>query len=48
MYGLAAFYDRERDLFSIKDYYHCSCDGTNYEDAGPFRDTDEYLGDGDE
>ncbi|KAL3158945.1 hypothetical protein ABBQ32_011343 [Trebouxia sp. C0010 RCD-2024] len=35
MYGLAAFYDRERDLFSIKEYYHCSCEGTNYEDAGP-------------
>ena len=42
VWGLAAFYDRENDLFSIKNYYHCSCDGTNYEDAGPH--TAKFVG----
>ena len=37
MYGLAMFYDRSSDVVRIKQYYHCSCDGTDYEDGGPER-----------
>ncbi len=35
LHGLAVFYDRTDDIVRIKQYYHCSCDGTDYEDGGP-------------
>ncbi len=40
-YGIAVFYDRTDDIVRIKPYYHCSCDGTDYEDGGqePFKFT---------
>ena len=42
VYGLAAFYDRGADIIGIRPYYHCSCDGTDYE--GEDRRDWKFLG----
>lgn len=38
MFALAVLYDRGNDRIRIKEYYHCSCDGTDYENGA--RDED--------